>query len=76
MSFFKLVQGHLESVGSDSDAKKILDEDLEKPFAEFLNKMRLSVKLKSYTSNCLSFSLSLCVNELLLFPFLFDLLNL
>ncbi|KAM7516021.1 hypothetical protein LguiA_005604 [Lonicera macranthoides] len=47
MSFFKLVQGHLESVGSDTDAKKISDEDLEKPFAEFLNKMRLPVKLKS-----------------------------
>lgn len=57
MSFFKLVQGHLESVGSDSDANKISDEDLERPFAEFLNNMRLPVKLKSYTSNCLSFSL-------------------
>jgi RAB protein geranylgeranyltransferase component A len=48
MSFFKLVQGHLEAVSSNGDdVRKISDEDLESPFALFLDKMRLTPKLKS-----------------------------
>lgn len=61
MRFFKLVQGHLEAVaaadgGESSESKSISEQDLESPFAEFLCKMGLSPKLKSYRSNRLSLS--------------------
>lgn len=52
-SFFKLVEAHLRAEvagGGDENVsvgKKILEEDLESPFTEFLNKMRLSAKIKS-----------------------------
>lgn len=57
MRFFKLVQQHLEASdheGSESDNAWISDEDLESPFVEFLQKMRLPPKIKSYRSNCFS----------------------
>lgn len=47
MSFFKLVQGHLEAVNFAEGNEKFSDEDLESPFAEFLNKRRLPPKIKS-----------------------------
>lgn len=47
MKFFKLVQGHL---GNGSEDEKLSDQDLETPFLEFLTKMGLSQKLKSYIS--------------------------
>ena len=37
MRFFKLVQGHL----AGEQGVKILEEDLQSPFADFLNKMGL-----------------------------------
>ncbi|KAH7852554.1 hypothetical protein Vadar_026279 [Vaccinium darrowii] len=46
-SFFKLVEGHLKEVGSDGGSRRISEEDLERPFVEFLDKMRLPVKIKS-----------------------------
>lgn len=61
MRFFKLVQGHLAArnenheeqdaaVEEEENAKKqIVEEDLESPFVEFLAKMRLPPKIKSYT---------------------------
>lgn len=57
MRFFKLVQQHLEASeneGSESDNARISDEDLESLFVEFLQKMRLPPKIKSYRSNRLS----------------------
>lgn len=59
MRFFKLVQQHLEASGhegsdSGSDSARISDEDLESPFVEFLQKIRLPTKIKSYRSNRLS----------------------
>ena len=45
MRFFKLVQRHLEA--SDEVDGRISDEDLESPFVEFLEKMRLPPKIKS-----------------------------
>ncbi|KAL6959830.1 hypothetical protein U1Q18_039982 [Sarracenia purpurea var. burkii] len=50
-SFFKLVEGHLKAVGSDGDegseSRRISENELESPFVEFLNKMRLPPKIKS-----------------------------
>ncbi|KAK1410526.1 hypothetical protein QVD17_37063 [Tagetes erecta] len=50
-SFFKLVQGHLEGVKSGAsggdDGKVISEEDLERPFGAFLEKMKLPPKIKS-----------------------------
>ena len=53
MRFFKLVQGHLAaSDEAENDANgRISEEDLESPFVEFLNKMRLPPKIKSYRSH-------------------------
>ncbi|CAN0891519.1 Rab escort protein 1 [Linum grandiflorum] len=69
MRFFKLVQGHLKATaGSGSDdnqnveteeqdaASRISDEDLESPFVDFLTKMKLPPKIKSYTPLILPFS--------------------
>ncbi|KAL3591204.1 hypothetical protein D5086_009844 [Populus alba] len=62
MRFFKLVQGHLAATvgagtsgndgnGNDNDEEegktKISDEDLERPFVEYLSKMRLPPKIRS-----------------------------
>ncbi|KAH7519826.1 hypothetical protein FEM48_Zijuj08G0078400 [Ziziphus jujuba var. spinosa] len=48
MRFFKLVQQHLEASGHEgSDSARISDEDLESPFVEFLQKIRLPTKIKS-----------------------------
>ncbi|XP_043721508.1 rab escort protein 1-like [Telopea speciosissima] len=51
MRFFKLVQEHFGSEGAGGDGKeesgKILEEDLESPFVEFLKKQRLPPKIKS-----------------------------
>ncbi|KAF3440873.1 hypothetical protein FNV43_RR19159 [Rhamnella rubrinervis] len=50
MRFFKLVQQHLEASereGSESDNARISEEDLDSPFVEFLQKMRLPPKIKS-----------------------------
>ncbi|KAK8717631.1 hypothetical protein V6N13_044892 [Hibiscus sabdariffa] len=44
MRFFKLVQGHL----ADEQDVKISDEDLQSPFVDFLNKMGLPPKIKSF----------------------------
>ncbi|CAM8989265.1 unnamed protein product [Rhodiola kirilowii] len=44
--FFKLVQGHLSATGDDESAR-ISQEDLERPFVEFLNNMKLPEKIKS-----------------------------
>ena len=59
--FLKLVQGHLVatvaagSSGNDWNGNheeegktKISDEDLERPFVEYLSKMRLPPKIRSY----------------------------
>lgn len=57
MRFFKLVQQHLEASGNEgstSDSARISDEDLESPFVEFLQKIRLPTKIKPYRSNRLS----------------------
>ena len=51
MRFFKLVQGHL----AGEQGVKILEEDLQSPFADFLNKMGLPPKIKSSVSHNLSF---------------------
>lgn len=56
MRFFKLVQGHLDA--SNDAYSRISDEDLESPFVEFLNKMRLPPKIKSYRSHRPSLSVS------------------
>ncbi|KAL8090093.1 hypothetical protein AgCh_039534 [Apium graveolens] len=46
MKFFKLVQRHLsEEEGEGSE--RISDEDLESPFAQFLNRMMLPANIKS-----------------------------
>ncbi|XP_052195973.1 rab escort protein 1 isoform X2 [Diospyros lotus] len=50
--FFKLVEGHLKAAesgdGESGDSsRRIPEEDLESPFVEFLNKMRLPPKTKS-----------------------------
>lgn len=68
MKFFKLVQGHL---GNEGGEEKIPEQDLESPFVEFLTKMGLSQKLKSYRSilHCYLFILLLRVS---LFMVLFD----
>ncbi|KAG8373599.1 hypothetical protein BUALT_Bualt11G0041100 [Buddleja alternifolia] len=58
MKFFKLVQGHF---GNDNDEDNISQQDLESPFGEFLSKMGLSHKLKSYTSIFFTFSLCFSV---------------
>lgn len=52
MKFFKLVQTHLASSSTEHDetAVKVSDEDMESPFVEFLSKMRLPPKIKSYNS--------------------------
>ena len=47
MRFFKLVQQHLAAESDDNE--RISEEDLESPFVEFLKKMRLPPKIKSYT---------------------------
>lgn len=57
MKFFKLVQAHF---GNGSEDEKISEQDLESPFVEFLTKMGLSQKLKSYRSILRSFSIFLC----------------
>ncbi|KAL4366825.1 hypothetical protein GQ457_05G006020 [Hibiscus cannabinus] len=44
MRFFKLVQGHM---AGEQDVK-ISDEDLQSPFVDFLNKMGLPPKIKSF----------------------------
>ncbi|KAK8517688.1 hypothetical protein V6N13_127845 [Hibiscus sabdariffa] len=44
MMFFKLVQGHM---AGEQDVK-ISDEDLQSPFVDFLNKMGLPPKIKSF----------------------------
>ncbi|XP_017977967.1 PREDICTED: rab escort protein 1 [Theobroma cacao] len=44
MRFFKLVQGHL----AGEEGLKISEEDLESPFVDFLNKMGLPPKIKSF----------------------------
>ncbi|GMI68957.1 Rab escort protein [Hibiscus trionum] len=44
MRFFKLVQGHF---AGEQDVK-ISDEDLQSPFVDFLNKMGLPPKIKSF----------------------------
>ena len=43
MRFFKLVQQHLDDEGGENESgnSRISEQDLESPFAEFLNKMRL-----------------------------------
>ena len=45
MRFFKLVQQHL----GGGENERISEQDLESPFVEFLKKMRLPPKSKSYT---------------------------
>ncbi|KAF8045961.1 hypothetical protein N665_4178s0001 [Sinapis alba] len=55
MKFFKLVQAHLAAASSssmergDEGTVKITEEDMESPFVEFLAKMRLPPKIKSYS---------------------------
>ncbi|XWS58836.1 hypothetical protein CRYUN_Cryun08bG0068100 [Craigia yunnanensis] len=44
MRFFKLVQGHL----AGEQGIKISEEDLQSPFVDFLNKMGLPPKIKSF----------------------------
>lgn len=46
MRFFKLVQQHLDPA-EDNENYKISQEDLDSPFVEFLNKLRLPEKMKS-----------------------------
>ncbi|XP_023007630.1 rab escort protein 1 [Cucurbita maxima] len=46
MRFFKLVQQHLLPA-EDNENSKISQEDLDSPFVEFLNKLRLPQKMKS-----------------------------
>ncbi|XP_073293617.1 rab escort protein 1-like isoform X2 [Primulina huaijiensis] len=45
MKFFKLVQAHFSE---ESEEDRISEEDLESPFVEFLSKIGLSQKLKSF----------------------------
>ncbi|GMP54617.1 hypothetical protein CsSME_00019724 [Camellia sinensis var. sinensis] len=50
--FFKLVDGHLKAAvvgsdGGDDSGRRISDEDLESPFVDFLNKLRLPPKINS-----------------------------
>ncbi|KAL7250607.1 hypothetical protein ACSBR1_012604 [Camellia fascicularis] len=50
--FFKLVDGHLKAAvvgsdGGDESGLRISNEDLESPFVDFLNKLRLPQKIKS-----------------------------
>ena len=51
MRFFKLVQQHLDDEGGEKESEnsRISEQDLESPFVEFLNKMRLPPKIESYT---------------------------
>lgn len=53
MRFFKLVQGHLSEKQDDVEGNeigaKISQEEMETPFVEFLTKMKLPPKIKSYT---------------------------
>ena len=51
MRFFKLVQQHLDDEGGENESgnSRISEQDLESPFIEFLNKMRLPPKIESYT---------------------------
>ena len=51
MRFFKLVQQHLDDEGSENESgnSRISKQDLESPFVDFLNKMRLPPKIKLYT---------------------------
>ena len=46
MRFFKLVQKHLDPA-EDGESSKISQEDLDTPFSDFLNKLRLPQKMKS-----------------------------
>ncbi|CAI0442036.1 unnamed protein product, partial [Linum tenue] len=71
MRFFKLVQGHLRATAAAAStidenqneegevqeaASMISEEDLESPFVDFLTKMQLPPKIKSYTLLFLPFS--------------------
>lgn len=50
MKFFKLVQAHLaSSTENDETTVTISEEDMESPFVDFLAKMRLPPKIKSYS---------------------------
>ncbi|KAF2540319.1 hypothetical protein F2Q68_00033123 [Brassica cretica] len=52
MKFFKLVQTHLASSSTEHDetaVKVMSEEDMESPFVEFLSKIRLPQKIKSYS---------------------------
>ena len=51
MKFFKLVQAHLAASSTERDegVVKIAEEDMESPFVEFLAKMPLPPKIKSYS---------------------------
>ena len=49
MRFFKLVQQHLGGGENENENERISEQDLESPFVEFLKKMRLPPKIKSYT---------------------------
>ena len=51
MRFFKLVQQHLDDEGGENESgnSRISKQDLESPFVDFLNKMRLPPKIKLYT---------------------------
>lgn len=51
MKFFKRVQSHLASSTENDDTTtvKISEEDMESPFVDFLTKMRLPPKIKSYS---------------------------
>lgn len=49
MKFFKLVQQHLASTTeTDETTVRISEEDMDSPFVDFLAKMRLPPKIKSY----------------------------
>ncbi|KAH7557040.1 hypothetical protein JRO89_XS11G0033600 [Xanthoceras sorbifolium] len=65
MRFFKLVQGHLsenENNGTENGAK-ISAEDLESPFVEFLSKMKLPPKIKSYPLDLLLVKVAFLVSS-------------
>ena len=57
MKFFKLVQTHLASSSTEHDqtAVKVSEEDMESPLVEFLSKMRLPPKIKSYSLSLTAF---------------------
>lgn len=58
MKFFKLVQTHLASSSTEHDetaVKVMSEEDMESPFVEFLSKMRLPPKIKSYSLSFTAF---------------------